>query len=76
MSENSSHSNDNKDSEGDSYYSDNDTASQDDTGNTMMSIFASYYGIEDDNNKSKLNIDSPQFDAKDYVQVRTIFVSY
>lgn len=40
-----------------------------DTGNTMMSIFASYYGIEDDSKKNKLLIDSPQFDADEYIQV-------
>jgi len=37
--------------------------------NTMMSIFASYYGIEDDSKKNKLLIDSPQFDADEYIQV-------
>lgn len=39
------------------------------TGNTVMSIFASYYGIEDDAKKSSLMIDSPQFDANQYVTV-------
>ncbi len=39
-------------------------------GNTMMSIFANYYGIEDESSKHKLSIDSPQFDADQYVQVR------
>ena len=39
------------------------------TGNAVMSIFASYYGIEDDAKKSSLMIDSPQFDANQYVTV-------
>ena len=34
---------------------------------TVMSIFASYYGIEDEAKKSSLSIDSPQFDATQYV---------
>lgn len=52
---------------------DNDSDVDDDMGtgnnNTMMSIFASYYGIEDDSKKNKLLIDSPQFDADEYIQV-------
>lgn len=47
-----------------------DGTNEGDTPDTMMSIFASYYGIQDDNSKNKLLIDSPQFDPEEYLQVR------
>jgi hypothetical protein len=44
-------------------------------GSTMMSIFASYYGIENDTSKNKLSIDSPQFEAEEYIEVQVILFS-
>lgn len=45
-------------------------------GTAMMSIFASYYGIEDKataNKSAAEMIDSPQFDPGRYVEVQTFF---
>lgn len=53
--------------------SDGDDQNEDDDGHPMMSIFASYYGIEDSSpaqdNKPKGTIDDAGFQAEQYVKV-------
>lgn len=55
--------------EGNEFDDDIDEEEDKNRGNAVMSIFASYYGIEDETKKSSLSIDSPQFDANQYVTV-------
>lgn len=66
-------SSDDKGKQFDLEYEDDEDGSESDkvTGNTVMSIFASYYGIEEDAKKTSLMIDSPQFDANQYVTVNS-----